>query len=90
MFQFDHQDVSWRHIVDVYEEDLGVKTQDEDFEIINKTPGLRYLHKVTEEHINITSRSRMTVKLAAQVNTFLTLLYLGGQNCPRQISFLIA
>ena len=31
MFQFDRQDVSWRHIVDVYE-DLDVKTQDKDVE----------------------------------------------------------
>ena len=68
MFQLDRQDISWRHIVDVYEEDLGVKTKSKDVAITTKIPGLRRLHKITEEHIKLTSRSRMTVKLAVQVH----------------------
>ena len=52
-------DISWNHVVDVYEWDLGLH---------RFSPGLRLLHKLREEHINLSPRHRMRVKLAAQVN----------------------
>lgn len=63
----DSQDITWRHIVNVYEEDLGVQSRKKDVIVKTSAPGLRRLHKITEEHVKLTSRSRMTVKLAAQV-----------------------
>ena len=43
----------------MYEWDLG-KRRD--------AMGLRFLHKVTEEHVRLTPQARMRVYLAAQVN----------------------
>ena len=58
-FQVDGYDISWKHIVDLYEEDIGIDR--------NGTTGLRRLPKLREEHINLTPKHRMKVKLAAQV-----------------------
>ena len=44
--------------MNVYEEDLAMRQM---------VPGLRKLIKLKEEHIRLTSRDRMRVKLAAQV-----------------------
>jgi len=48
-------DISWNHIVNVYKWDLGLHRSS------------RLLHKLREEHINLSSRHRQSVKLAAQV-----------------------
>ena len=45
--------------MNVYEEDLGMR---------QVAPGLRKLVKMREEHIRLTPRDRMQVKLAAQVS----------------------
>ena len=45
--------------MNVYEEDLGIR---------QVAPGLRKLVKLREEHIRLTPRDRMGVKLAAQVS----------------------
>ena len=45
--------------MNVYEEDLGIRQM---------APGLRKLVKLREEHIRLTPRDRMGVKLAAQVS----------------------
>ena len=58
-FQVDGYDISWKHIVDLYEEDIGIDRIG--------TTGLRRLPKLREGHINLTPRHRMKVKLAAQV-----------------------
>ena len=58
-FQVDGYDISWKHIVDLYEEDTGIDRIG--------TTGLRRLPKLREDHINLTPRHRMKVKLAAQV-----------------------
>jgi len=55
---FNGQDISWLHIKDVYEWDLGKN---------RLSPGLRKIHKVKDEHINLSPRGRMNVKAAAQV-----------------------
>ena len=49
------------HNVRVCEDDIGLE---------NLHPGLRKLNKIKEEHINLTPRHRMRVKLAAKVNKF--------------------
>ena len=49
------------HIVKVCEDDIGLE---------NLHPGFRKLNKIKEEHINLSPRHRMRVKLAAQVNKF--------------------
>ena len=48
------QDISWNHIVNVYEEDLGMR---------QVAPGLRKLTKLRQEHIRPTPREN-----AAQVS----------------------
>ena len=58
-FQVDGYDISWKHIVDLYEEDTGIDRIG--------TTGLRRLPKLREEHISLTLRHRMKVKLASQV-----------------------
>ena len=58
-FQENKQDISWNHIVNVYEEDLGMR---------QVAPGLKKLIKLREEHIRLTPSDRMQVKLAAQVS----------------------
>lgn len=65
--ELDGQFISWKHLVDLYEEDLGLEGRTSEFSLNVKAPGLRKLHKLTEDHITLTPRSRMTVKLAAQV-----------------------
>ena len=49
------------YIVRVCEDDIGLG---------NLHPGLRKLNKMKEEHINLSPRHRLRVKLAAQVNKF--------------------
>ena len=49
------------HIVRVYENDIGLE---------NLHPSLGKLNKIEEEHINLSPRHGMKVKLAAQVNKF--------------------
>ena len=58
-FQVDGYDISWKHIVDLYEEDIGIDRIG--------TTRLRRLPKLREEHINLTPRHRMKVTLAAQI-----------------------
>lgn len=53
--QFRGLDISWKHILDVYEWDFSSPSS------------LRMLHKLTEEHLHLTPALRMKVKLAAQV-----------------------
>jgi len=55
---FEKQDISWRHIIDVYEWDL--------FKSKNN-PGLRKMYKVKEDHVKLSPRGRMSVQAAAQV-----------------------
>ncbi|XP_057290356.1 uncharacterized protein LOC130613056 [Hydractinia symbiolongicarpus] len=54
----DHMDISWNHLVNVYEWDLNLH---------GAAPGLRKLYKLKEDHIKLTPRLRMQVKLATQV-----------------------
>ncbi|XP_030833255.1 uncharacterized protein LOC105444767 isoform X2 [Strongylocentrotus purpuratus] len=53
--KFRGLDISWKHILDVYEWDFSSPSS------------LRMLHKLTEEHLHLTPALRMKVKLAAQV-----------------------
>ena len=57
-FKHNGQDI-WNHIVDIYERDLDIG---------GAHPGLRKLHKLREEHIRLSPRHRMRVKLAVQVS----------------------
>ena len=57
-FQINGKDISWQHLVRVYEANRGRQTD---------TPGLCLLHKVKAVHIFLISFSRMRVDLAAQV-----------------------
>ena len=64
IIQINGKDISWQHLVRVYEANQGRLTD---------TPGLCLLHKVKAGHIFLTSFSRMRVDPAAQVremNTF--------------------
>ena len=60
--QVDYQDISWNHVVNVYEWDLGMN---------RGAPGLRKLHRLREEHIKLSPRHRMRVKLATQVRNYI-------------------
>ena len=71
-FKVNGGDISWKHIVDVYEWDL-LRNPD--------VLGLRMLPKLTEDHINLQPRSRMKVKLAAQVCQKFVIL----PNFPRKV-----
>ena len=55
--------------MDVYEEDLGI-VAGANFNVKKNALGVRMLPKLREEHIKLTSRSRMTVKLAVQVSVY--------------------
>ena len=66
LFQFQHCDISWKHIVDAYEWDLS----NNQYGI-----GLCKMPRLTEEHINLTPRLRMKVKLAAQVKNISICLF---------------
>lgn len=50
--------LSWMHIVDLYDWDLGMN---------RAALGLRMLHKLKDEHIKLTPQHRMSVKYAVQV-----------------------
>lgn len=54
----NQQEISWMHIVDVYEWDLGLN---------RAALGMRMLHKLKEEHIRLSPKHRMSVKYAVQV-----------------------
>ena len=56
--QINGMEISWQHLVRVYEANTGQHTD---------TPGLVLLPKVKYEHIHLTSYSKMRVDLAAQV-----------------------
>ena len=56
--QVDHQDISWEHLISVYEWDLGQN---------RAAFGLRKLPRLKEEHVNLTPHHRMKVKHAAHV-----------------------
>ena len=58
-FQDDLYDISWKQIVELYEEDIGIDRVG--------TTGLRRLPKITEEHTNLTPKHRMKVNSAAQI-----------------------
>ena len=58
-FQDDLYDISWKQIVELYEEDIGIDRVG--------TTGLRRLPKITEEHTDLTPQHRMKVNSAAQV-----------------------
>ena len=49
-------DILWKHVTDIYYEDLDC--------------GLQLLPKLTNDHINLTSYSKMNVKLATQVLSY--------------------
>ena len=61
--QNNGQDIVWSHLVSLYESDAG------------KGSGLVMAHKLTYEHIYLTSFSKMRVDLAAQVHQNLHLVY---------------
>ena len=47
-----------------------MRVYEDDTDLENLHPGLRKLNKIKEEHINLSPRHRMRVKLAVQVNKF--------------------
>ena len=51
-------EISWQHMVSVYEWDLGMN---------RPAIGLRKLFKLTDEHVSLSPRLRMRLNLAAQV-----------------------
>lgn len=56
--QINGQDISWQHLLKLYERHCSVK---------HLTPGLTILPKIKYEHVHLTSYSKMRVDLAAQV-----------------------
>lgn len=52
------QSISWEHICQLYQQNLGSVDN----------VGVSMVHKLTLEHINLTSFSKMRVDLAAQVS----------------------
>ena len=52
------QSISWEHICQLYQRNLGS----------SDNVGVSMVHKLTLEHINLTSFSKMRVNLAAQVS----------------------
>ena len=58
----NNQEISWNHIINLYECDLGMK---------NWNPGLRIIHKLTESHIALNPSQGMRVNLAVQVGVML-------------------
>ncbi|XP_035662524.1 uncharacterized protein LOC118406544 [Branchiostoma floridae] len=55
---YNGQEISWKHIVSVYEWDLGLQRQ---------AVGLRMLHKLKADHVYLNPALRMRVNLAVQV-----------------------
>ena len=58
VLQINGLDISWQHLVDLYQRHHQVDLT---------TPGLSILHKLKWEYIQLTSFSKMRVDLAAQV-----------------------
>jgi hypothetical protein len=56
--KYDRQDISWKHLVYLYERDVGVN---------RGAPGLRLLPKIKHDHVHLNSFLRMRGDLAAQV-----------------------
>ncbi|XP_078610651.1 uncharacterized protein LOC144881434 isoform X2 [Branchiostoma floridae x Branchiostoma japonicum] len=57
---YNHQTISWNHLVNLYEWDLGVRVE-------RQAVGLRLLHKLKTDHVHLSPSLRMRVKLAVQV-----------------------
>ena len=60
LLQINGKDISWQHLVKLYEENAGQSTD---------TLDLVLLHKVKYDHVYLNSYSKMKVNLAAQVFT---------------------
>ena len=60
--KYNNQEISLQHIINLYEWDLEMK---------RCSPGLRILHKLTEDHIAFNPSLRMRVSLAVQVGVML-------------------
>ena len=58
--QFRGQQISWKHLVDLYEWDPG---------LTRAPPRLRKMHCLTEHYIVLTPKLRMRANLAAQIIT---------------------
>ena len=56
--QVDGQEISWQHLIQLYEAKMGM---------VSHSNGLALLQKLSIEHIQLTSFSRMRVDLAAEV-----------------------
>ena len=56
-FQLDGQQISWQHIVSIFEWDIGK----------NRTSVGFKQTRLTSEHVHLSSRSKMNVSMAAQV-----------------------
>uniref|UniRef100_A0A7M5VCI7 Transposable element P transposase n=1 Tax=Clytia hemisphaerica TaxID=252671 RepID=A0A7M5VCI7_9CNID len=74
MLTLDGYELSWQHIIAVYEQDLIPDTKDED------GVAMRKLYKLSNEHIHLSPRLRMRVNLAAQVLSNSVALALDKQN----------
>ena len=61
-YKSNNQEISPQHIVNLYEWDLEMK---------RCNPGLRLLHKLTEDHISLNPNLRMRINLAAHVGDLL-------------------
>lgn len=57
VIQINGKDISWNHLVDLYQRDKG------------KGTGLALIPKLKFEHLHLSSFSKMRVDLAAQVST---------------------
>ena len=64
-FQDDLYDISWKQVVELYEEDIGIDSIG--------TTGLRIFPKIREDHIDLTPKHRMKVNSAAQVTKLIWL-----------------
>ncbi|XP_071855332.1 uncharacterized protein [Apostichopus japonicus] len=58
MLRFQGKEIRWSHLLSLQEWDQQLNAQ---------APGLRFVHKLTYEHMNLTPSLRMRVYLAAQV-----------------------
>lgn len=56
--KYDRQDISWKHLIYLYERDVGIN---------RGAPGLRLLPKIKHDHAHLNSFLRVRVDLAAQV-----------------------
>ena len=61
LFQMNGQDISWQHLVRLFERHCTMK---------HAAPGLSILPRLRYEHLHLTSYSKMRVDLAAQVRHY--------------------